>query len=109
MHARGGDSTSDNELLMPKQQFELAGHKLRAVRLLEGSQAANLSPEKFNNAVETIYRKVRGASRTSSAWETHMRSFELMLTPPADPMAVDAAAAGLASVRLGKPSWGTGG
>ena len=60
-----------------------------------------MSAQKFNQTVETIYGKVRGVSRSSNVWQTHMIALDHLLKPQEKPMDVDNATKGLASVQGG--------
>ena len=79
VYALGGDSETGNELLCEKQPFTLGSHKTRGVRLPKGSRASDMSALKFNQTVETIYGKVRGVSRSSNNWQTHMIALDHLL------------------------------
>ena len=109
VHALGGDSETGDELLCEKQLFTLGSHKTRGVRLPKGSRASDMSALKFNQTVETIYGKVRGVSRSSNVWQTHMIALDHLLKPQEKPMDVDDATKGLASVQVSSPRPETGG
>ena len=86
VYALGGDSETGNELLCEKQPFTLGSHKTRGVRLPKGSRASDMSALKFNQTVETIYGKVRGVSRSSNNWQTHMIALDHLLKPQEKPI-----------------------
>mgnify|MGYP007015859819 CR=1 FL=1 len=81
--SRGGTEQDDKGLLREKQPFALGGHKTRGVRLIKGSKAADWSPAEFTQAVEKIYGKVRGISRSSNLWHLHMIALDKVLAPKA--------------------------
>ena len=81
VHANGGNSQTGHELLCEKQSLQLAGHKTRGVRLPKNSMAADWPTEKFEQAVEKIYRKVRGSSREGNTWRQHMIALDKLLKP----------------------------
>ena len=54
--------------------------------LPKGSRASDMSALKFNQTVETIYGKVRGVSRSSNNWQTHMIALDHLLKPQEKPI-----------------------